>query len=1003
MKKSISKEHFDFKKLLSLVSLACLPLILCSNSLLAPEKGYGISITDIFDNGALQQQTTITGRIIDETGEGLPGVNVTVKGTTIGVMSDIDGNYSIDVPDNNPIIVFSFIGYTPQEVDVENKNVINITLKEDIQMLEEVVVVGYGTQTRRQITGSVSNVTSKSFTKGITRVATDLLQGKVAGLMVNSGSGDVTQSSVLRLRGTTTLLSDEGPLIVIDGIPGGDLNTVSPSDIESMSVLKDATSAAIYGSRAAGGVILITTKKGSGGQTTVNYDAYFSMDKLANKPELMNAGEWRDYTSYSGQDPAVYDQYGADTDWFDELTRTGFSQNHSLSLSGGTNRSNYRASYTYQDRNGVMRDNSQTSHSFRLQTQQRALNDKLRLGLTASSTITDQELPEPGNYVLAYSMLPVYPVYNEDGTYFTKVNAEYDQGNPVQNQNLNSKDNEMLYFYGTGDAQFTITKGLNIKANLYRSRYSETYSAFNDSRTEDGQTELGYAIKRNRLWNRTLSEWTIDLDKTFGNSKIQALGGYSWEYNTYSYFFAQNRNFLSNALTYNTIQAGTGLKTGDVESYKESYTLISLFARAFYSYQDRYMATAMVRRDGSSKFGINNKWGVFPSVSLAWGISEESFMQNISWIDEMKLRIGYGVTGNQTGLDPYKTLRLYGTSGIYYNDGSWLTAYAISQNENPDLKWESTSTTNVGLDFSFFKGRVGGTVEWYDKLTSDMLYTYSVPTPPYVYSEMMANVGDMQNRGLEVLLNLKILDKKDFSWDMSLNGSYNKNLVVSLSNDIYETERVYVGSPWLRGGSGVTSHVLEEDYPVGQFFMLECTGLSEDGKYIFTDLNSDGIIDDSDRTYCGTALPDIVFGFNNTINYKNFDLSVFFRGTLGNEVFNNPKCAYANNTYLIGTNALNDDLIYELNGQSSQICSYYIEDGSFIRLDNLSLGYTINATKISWLNRARVYVAGQNLFLLTKYTGLDPEVSLSGLAPGIEYRNFYPKSKTFTLGFNLTF
>ncbi len=1003
MKKSISKEHFDFKKLLSLVSLACLPLILCSNSLLAPEKGYGISITDIFDNGALQQQTTITGRIIDETGEGLPGVNVTVKGTTIGVMSDIDGNYSIDVPDNNPIIVFSFIGYTPQEVDVENKNVINITLEEDIQMLEEVVVVGYGTQTRRQITGSVSNVTSKSFTKGITRVATDLLQGKVAGLMVNSGSGDVTQSSVLRLRGTTTLLSDEGPLIVIDGIPGGDLNTVSPSDIESMSVLKDATSAAIYGSRAAGGVILITTKKGSGGQTTVNYDAYFSMDKLANKPELMNAGEWRDYASYSGQEPAVYDQYGADTDWFDELTRTGFSQNHSLSLSGGTNRSNYRASYTYQDRNGVMRDNSQTSHSFRLQTQQRALNDKLRLGLTASSTITDQELPEPGNYVLAYSMLPVYPVYNEDGTYFTKVNAEYDQGNPVQNQNLNSKDNEMLYFYGTGDAQFTITKGLNIKANLYRSRYSETYSAFNDSRTEDGQTELGYAIKRNRLWNRTLSEWTIDLDKTFGNSKIQALGGYSWEYNTYSYFFAQNRNFLSNALTYNTIQAGTGLKTGDVESYKESYTLISLFARAFYSYQDRYMATAMVRRDGSSKFGINNKWGVFPSVSLAWGISEESFMQNISWIDEMKLRIGYGVTGNQTGLDPYKTLRLYGTSGIYYNDGSWLTAYAISQNENPDLKWESTSTTNVGLDFSFFKGRVGGTVEWYDKLTSDMLYTYSVPTPPYVYSEMMANVGDMQNRGLEVLLNLKILDKKVFSWDMSLNGSYNKNLVVSLSNDIYETERVYVGSPWLRGGSGVTSHVLEEDYPVGQFFMLECTGLSEDGKYIFTDLNSDGIIDDSDRTYCGTALPDIVFGFNNTINYKNFDLSVFFRGTLGNEVFNNPKCAYANNTYLIGTNALNDDLIYELNGQSSQICSYYIEDGSFIRLDNLSLGYTINATKISWLNRARVYVAGQNLFLLTKYTGLDPEVSLSGLAPGIEYRNFYPKSKTFTLGFNLTF
>ena len=508
----------------------------------------------------IQQQNVVTGTIIDETGEGLPGVNVTVKGTITGVMTDIDGKYSINIPNSSAILQFSFIGYTSQEVTVENQSIINITLKEDIQMLEEVVVVGYGTQTKRQLTGSVSNVTSESFTKGITRVATDLLQGKVAGLMVNSGSGDVTQPSVLRLRGTTTLLSDEGPLIVIDGIPSGDLNTVSPSDIESMSVLKDATSAAIYGSRAAGGAILITTKKGSGGQTTVNYDAYLSIDKLANKPKLMNAEEWRAYAAYSGQDPSVYDQYGADTDWFDELTRTGFSQNHSLSLSGGTNRSNYRASYTYQDRNGVMCDNSQTSHSFRLQTQQRTLNDKLRLGLTASSTITDQELPEPGNYVLAYSMLPVYPVYNADGTYFTKVNAEYDQGNPVQNQNLNSKDNEMLYFYGTGDAQFTIMEGLNIKANLYKSRYSETYSAFNDFRTEDGQNELGYAIKRNRLWNRTLSEWTIDLDKTFGDSKIQAVGGYSWEYNTYSYFFAQNRDFISNALTYNAIQAGTGIK-----------------------------------------------------------------------------------------------------------------------------------------------------------------------------------------------------------------------------------------------------------------------------------------------------------------------------------------------------------------------------------------------------------------------------------------------------------
>lgn len=964
------------------------------------------------------QNITVKGTVDDELGEPLIGVTVQIQGTGIGTTTGADGDYSLaNVPRNGKLEI-SYVGMKTQIIDVNGRTTINITLQEDSEILDEVVVVGYGTQRRREITGSVANVTSEDFNQGLTRDASDLLQGKVAGLMINSGSGDVTSSSPIRLRGITTLQNDSGPLIVIDGVPDGDLNTVSPSDIESISVLKDATSAAIYGSRAAGGVILITTKKGAGGKTTVNYDAYFSVDKLATKPDLMNADQWRAYAKHANLDTSTYDQYNADTDWFDELTRTGISQNHNLSLAGGTSTSNYRASYTYQDRQGIMRDNSMQTHNFRFQIQQRAIENRLRIGLTGSASLRDMELPERRNYILAYSMLPVYPVYNADGTYFTKVNSEFDQGNPVQNQNLNSHDMEMVYFYGSGDVQFELTEGLNLKANLYKSRFSGTRSQFNDSRTERGQGEQGFALKNNRIWNRNLMEWTLDYDKTLGTDgrhKVQGLLGYSWEDNTFSYFRAQNRNFLSNSLTYNALQTGNGLKTGDVESGKNAFTLISMFARGFYGYDERYMITAMVRRDGSSKFGKNNKWGIFPSVSAAWGISEEAFMKEVSWVDELKLRAGYGITGNQTGLDPYRTLQLYGMSGIYYDNGSWRTGYAISQNENPNLKWESTATTNIGVDFSFLKNRVSGSVEWYNKKTYDMLYTYAVPTPPYVYGEMMANVGDMVNSGVEVLLNLGIIREKDFSWNMSLNGSYNKNKITRLSNDLYQTDRIYTGDPWIRGGSGVTSHVIEVGRPVGQFFMLECNEINADGKYVFTDISGDGNIDDSDRTYAGTALPDVLFGWNNSLRYKNWDFSVFFRGSFGNEVFNNPLAGYGNNTYLIGTNALNTPLVYQLKGQSSQICSYYVEDASFVRLDNMSLGYTFNTGKIGWLDKARIYLAAQNLFVLTRYSGLDPEVEIgrmtpgsgmdsgSGLAPGIEYRDFFPKSRTFTVGFNLTF
>ena len=564
------------------------------------------------------QKAVIKGNVVDENGEPIIGANILVKGSTNGTITDINGNYSLEVENaKGAVLQISYIGYNSVEEAVKGRNAVSFKLEPSVVNLGEVVAIGYGTQTRREITGSVANVSEENFNKGVTRDASDLLQGKVAGLTITSGSGDVTRGSQIQLRGTSTLQNDQGPMIVIDGVPGGDMSTVSPTDIESISVLKDASSAAIYGSRAAGGVILITTKRGSGSKTQINYDGYVTASTVANKPDMLNAQEWRDTNKELGNDISLYDGYTADTDWFDAMMRTGTSQNHSLSLSGGTSKSNYRASYTYMDRNGIARDNWMKRHSFRFQFQQRALNDKLRIGLTGSTTLTDMQMPFADDYILAYNLLPVYPVYNEDGSYFTGANKNYDQGNPVQNQDQNYKKRSNIYFYGQGDVQYTIIEGLTAKVNLYKSRFSSDYSEWQDPQNSRGDDNYGLAVSQNRTWDRELMEWTANYNKAFGNEeqhKIDAIIGYSWETNKYADQYAKATDFAVGSMGADNIQTGNLLKVGNVTSSRNEYKLISMFARAHYSYKEKYMVTATVRRDGSSKFGANNKWGTFPSV-----------------------------------------------------------------------------------------------------------------------------------------------------------------------------------------------------------------------------------------------------------------------------------------------------------------------------------------------------------------------------------------------------
>lgn len=962
----------------------------------------------IFSLSMFAQNITVRGTVYDTDGEALIGVTVQVQGTTTGTVTDVNGGYVLQNVAPNAILEVSYVGMRTEIIPVRGRTQIDVELTDDTELLDELVVVGYGEQRRREITGSVTNVTSDNFNQGVTRDAADLLQGKVAGLQITTPSGDVTDGTRIRLRGVSTLQNDQGPFIVIDGVPGGDLQTVAPQDIESISVLKDASSAAIYGSRSAGGVILITTKRGSGVKPRVSYDGYVAVSQIANKPDLLTAEEWRDYARTSGSDASVYDRYNASTDWFDEITRDAFSQNHSLSLSGGGSNNNYRASFNYLKRDGVMKDNNMDRYNFRFQIMQRAIGDRLRIGLTGSATVRDFRVPNRRNFVLAYNMLPVYPVKTSDGEWFDT--REYDQGNPVRNQQYNENNRKNVQFYGSGDILFNLAEGLDIKTMLYKERRAEEGSRYNNSETEAGRDDGGYAQRENRVWDKHLMEWLLDYSTSFGANEqhgFNAMAGYSWEENEYSYMMAANRSFTTDLLGANNLASGQGLRPTDVGSARNMSRLISFFGRVHYSYQSKYMVTATVRRDGSSKFGANHKWGIFPSVSAAWGITEEAFMNDVEWVDEMKLRVGYGVTGNQSGLDPYKTLQLYGTSGTYYDNGAWLTAYRINQNANPDLKWEETAMFNVGLDFLLFNNRLSGTIEWYDKRTKDMLYTYRVPTPPFLHSEMMANVGDMKNTGIELALSLDAIKTSDFRWNTSVTAAHNKNEITSLSDDVYTTSRILVGDAWVRGGSGRTTHVVEEGYPVGQFYGPEFIRIDEDGKYVFRDSdgNETNAVTAEDYTYIGSAQPDLTFGWSNLFRYKRWDMSFFLRGTFGNKVLNMGRMTYGHPGYLIGANALNDPLIHQLK-VVPEYSSLYVEDASHIRLDNASIGYTFKTENLNWLENARVYATGQNLFLITKYKGLDPEVDENrnnGLAPGVEDREYYPKARTYSVGITLTF
>lgn len=946
------------------------------------------------------QNISLTGTVRDVEGEPIIGASIVEKENPAnGTMTDIDGKFTLQVP-QGAIIKISYIGYHSKEMPA--KNPMDVVLEENSVMLQEAVVVGigYGTMRKSDLTGAITSVSAKDFKQGIVTSTEQLLQGKIAGLAVTQSSGDPTTGSALRLRGGTSLSASNSPLIVVDGIPGVDINTVQPSEIISMDVLKDASAAAIYGSRGANGVIIVTTNRATETEVSkMSYSGWVSVGKAAKNIDMLSANQWRDYVRKNEILDAI--DYGADTDWIKELEQTAVSHSHNFSMSNSRKYNGYRAAATYQANEGIVKHNYMNRLAGSLSAYQYGFNNHLKVDLGLNYTYDKYRAPDYGFYGIfnyAINQNPTVPVKDEQGRY-TRMGGTNMQ-NPVEyNDNYFSEQtrHRMLAF---GKADLEIITGLHAVANLsyeygsWQNRYYQPSYAAGNSVGGTGRRQLAdnsnYQI-----------ETYMSYDKTFAKvHKFNAMAGYSYSKYVYEGFGAARSGFDTDSFLFNNLGAGNDYRKDDVYSNKGEARLASFYGRVNYSYDGKYMLTATMRADGSSRFGKNHKWGYFPSAALGWRISEESFMSDTrSWLDNLKLRFGYGVTGNQDGIGEYKSLALLGAGGGGYYDAltdSWKATYSPSQNANPDLKWESTAQYNLGIDFTVIN-RIRGTVDVYYKKTSDLLWNYPVSQPPYLYSSMLANVGDLVNKGVELTLNATILTAKDFDWSADLTFAYNHQEITSLSNDTFQD----LGTPagqlhGIDGLSNAYTQMVKAGYPTGAFFGPRCSGIDANGEYI--------IENPDEQVYLGSAQPKFNLGISTTVTWKWFDFSVAGYGMFGQKILNATNMQLFTDTRMPGKNIPDKFAEQGIKPDKITYSDYWLEDGSFFRLQTITLGYTIPGTKKIGIDNLRVYGTVDNVFTLTKYSGVDPEINTSGLDnPGIDLCNVYPKTRSFIFGLNVSF
>lgn len=967
---------------------------------------------------AAQQTRTVSGQVVDSNGESIIGANIVEKGTANGTITDFDGKFSLKVAPNATLVI-SYIGYKNIEMKAsELKAGQTITLQENAEMMDEVVVIGYGTQRKGDVTSAIASVKAEDFTVGKVGDAADLIKGKVAGLSIAKGSGDPNSTSTIRLRGVISVNGSTTPLILIDGVEG-DLSTVAPENIASIDVLKDASAAAIYGTRGANGVIIITTKTGHRGErATVNYSGYVSASQFGKKLEFMTAEDVRaGKTNFTDQ--------GYDTDWLDAISRTGFTQNHNINITGGTEKTTYSADFTYRKEDGVIMNTFAEDMRMRFDVSHWFLNDMLRVNLNmvqkwhknsaTNATTTDQS----NIYRQAIARNPTAPIYNEDGTYNENFGINY-YYNPVAMLEERLGDYTYSETRATGNVTFEPIRGWQTNLMLATSRFHAHDQGYNTATYYGNQLNEwnGYAYHTNDETRTDNLEITSKYDLNIDKHRMNALVGYSYQYYTYNRNYANNYDFPSEFYTYNNLGIGQALKEGKagMGSEKNENTLIGFFARVSYAYDNRYNILVSVRREGSSKFGENHKWGTFPSASLGWTISNEAFMKDVKWVNNLKLRAGFGVTGVIPN-EPYISLTKYTYgSSYYYNNGTWLPGLSVSSNPNPDLKWEKSTEFNVGLDWSLLDDRLGGSIDVYNKKTTDLLFYYTVPTPPNLYNTTMANAGSVRNRGVEVAINAVPVRTKDFEWKTVVTIASNKSKLLSLSNDMYESE-TFKDVGGLGEPISISTHRMEEGRPLGEFYGLKSVGVSENGLFLIekpdgevVEFSNDQLKNDEYRQYLGNGLPKVTLGWTNNFSYKGWDLNMQFTSQLGFKILNEPRAFYENNS--IAYNRLKSVEVAPYGGQytlsSSQpqtLVSYYLENGNYLKLTNLTIGYTfpIKSTN-KWIKGARAYLSGDNLFCITGYSGLDPE--LANAYPtyaGIDYRDKYPSTRSFTFGVNLTF
>lgn len=966
---------------------------------------------------AAMAQSQKSGVIKDANGEPLIGVTVLEQGTSNGTVTDVNGRYTLKTTKPNAKLKVSYIGYESQIITPGQ----SVTLSANDATLNEVVVVGYGTMRRKDVTSSITTVNAKDLDKGVYTDPAQMLQGKVAGLVISS-SGDPNGSSSITLRGSSSLREGEAmqPYYVIDGIPGMDISMVAPDDIESIDVLRDATATAIYGSKAANGVIIITTKKGAEGKTNVSYNGYVAFDNALKTLDMASAAELR----ASGE---VVEDEGANTDWQDEVLRTGVSHNHNLSISGGNKQTKYIASLNYIDHDGVIRGTEMNRVNGRALITTKVLKDRLTLsaGINAMRGVhKGVPVGQRGESVLDamnyYS--PTNPVRNEDGSWF-KSDIGSQNYNPLSMINEDSNEFEWRRMQYIGKASLDIIDGLVWNANYSYNSKQKVYSYYNSSLSQlpYGGTK-GKAHRDTRLGHDQTFETYLNYDLTLAKvHKLSLMAGYSWEERVNNDGFGVSvYNFYNDQLGFKNLAYGNFINgMSDVDSgVEEIVRNISFYGRANYSYDGKYLLQATVRRDGSSVFGANNRWGTFPSVSAAWNIAEESFMKD-GIFDQLKLRAGYGVSGNALGFGAYSAYTLFGLnsgSSFTYN-GVTYSKIEATQNGNKDLKWETTKMFNVGVDFAFLDSRLSGSIEFYSKKTSDLIWSYDVSTNIYPVGSMNANVGDITNTGIELTVNAVPVKTKDFTWQTTVNLAHNKNKVDKLSNKKFSVDYKDWGDPNI-GGISSNGEVerIKEGESLGTFWTYEWAGYNEHGQSTYyvhdaTTGERTGEVtttpEKKDKTKVGCALPKVTYGWNNTLTYKKWALTAFFQGNIGNKIMNATRAHYSNKALLsAGKNVLADalkDKYFTSDNTYYYPSDRYLENGSFFRLSTLSLAYTFDNLD-GWLKSVQVYGTAKNVFTITGYKGLDPDINLGGLEPGLDKREtFYPHTRSFIFGVKVNF